>query len=188
MSGIGTNYSQFYKGSQQVDGYGSGKGQKDTVVRYQFNITDEKGNKIMDKMSKEEIMRAVNEISSMYGDNVIVEFSGDGMAKLVDHKQMMDFPEEHKEIPEDMMIQLEGSEPFTEEQLAKMNEKQGDDTEALMKVYDPKAYEEMKKIEKEGLATGTNEDLVAGFRYMWKWMSDMIALSMILLLTKDNEK
>ena len=106
MAGINTNYSQFYKGTEQIKNYGTASGQKDTVVRYQFNTTDEKGNKIMDKMSKEETMRAVNEISSMYGDNVIVEFSGDGMAKLVDHKLMMDFPEEHKEIPEDMMIQF----------------------------------------------------------------------------------
>ena len=172
MAGINTNYSQFYKGTEQIKNYGTASGQKDTVVRYQFNTTDEKGNKIMDKMSKEETMRAVNEISSMYGDNVIVEFSGDGMAKLADHKLMMDFPEDHREIPEDMMIQLEGPEPLTEEQLAKMNEKHGDDTEALMKVYDPKAYEEMKKIEKEGLATGTKEGMDAGFRYMWKWMSD----------------
>ncbi|MCR4608891.1 MAG: hypothetical protein K5750_04240 [Eubacterium sp.] len=44
MAGIGTNYSQFYKGSEQIKSYGSGNGKKDTIVRYEFNTTDEKGN------------------------------------------------------------------------------------------------------------------------------------------------
>lgn len=79
-----SNYSQFYKGTEQLQKYGSGQSGKDTIVRYEFNTTDAEGNKVMDKMSKEETLQAMKEISSQYGDNVIVEFSGDGMAKLIE--------------------------------------------------------------------------------------------------------
>lgn len=80
------NYSQFYRGTEPIKNYGSGKGRKDTLVRYEFNTTDDKGNKVMDKMTREETLQAMKEISSQYGDNVMVEFSGDGMAKLVESK------------------------------------------------------------------------------------------------------
>ncbi len=43
---------------------------------------DEKGSKVMDKMSKEESFRIMNDITSQYGDNVIVEFSGDALTAL----------------------------------------------------------------------------------------------------------
>lgn len=79
------NYSQFYKGSEPLKSYGSG-GEgltpKDTLVRYEFNTTDEQGNKIMEPMSKEEALQAMKEISSQYGDNVLVQFSGDGLQAL----------------------------------------------------------------------------------------------------------
>ncbi len=81
-----SDYSRFYKDTQYLPHYGSMAGAKDTLVKYEFNTTDEKGNRIMEPMTKEETLRAMNEISSMYGDNVIVQFSGDGMAKLVDSK------------------------------------------------------------------------------------------------------
>ena len=76
------NYSQFYKGTEQIKSYGSG-GEgltpKDTLVKYEFNTTDEQGNKIMDPMSKEEVLQLMQEISNQYGEN---EFSGDGLAAL----------------------------------------------------------------------------------------------------------
>lgn len=78
------NYSQFFKGMQDIPSYGSGEGQKKQIARYEFNTTDENGNKIMDKMTKEETMRTMNEISAMYGDSVIVSFSGDGLAALAE--------------------------------------------------------------------------------------------------------
>lgn len=79
------NYSQFYRGTEKLKSYGSNSSaKKDTLVKYEFNTTDKDGNKIMDKMSKEETMRAMNEISAQYGDNVIVQFSGDGLAALVE--------------------------------------------------------------------------------------------------------
>ncbi|MDE5748354.1 MAG: hypothetical protein K2I21_12375, partial [Acetatifactor sp.] len=84
------NYSQFYKGSEPLKSYGSG-GEgltpKDTLVKYEFSTTDEQGNKIMDPMSKEEALRAMKEISSQYGDNVLVEFSGDGLQALSESLQ-----------------------------------------------------------------------------------------------------
>lgn len=78
------NYSQFYKGTEQLKQYGSGTGGKDTIVRYEFNTRDAQGNKVMDRMSREETLQIMKDISSQYGDNVIVEFSGDGLAKLVE--------------------------------------------------------------------------------------------------------
>ena len=82
---ISQHYGQFYKGTEQIKSYGSGgEGlpSKDTLVKYEFNTIDEQGNKVMDPMSKEEALRVMQEISSQYGDNVLVEFSGDGLAAL----------------------------------------------------------------------------------------------------------
>lgn len=83
------DYSQFYRGTINIPSYGSGAYKKDTLVKYRFNTTDEHGNKVMDKMSKEETMKAVNEISSQYGDSVIVQFSGDGLAALAEGGKSM---------------------------------------------------------------------------------------------------
>lgn len=90
MSTIINDYSQFYAGTEQLKSYGSNSTmKKDTLVKYRFNTTDENGNKVMDKMSKEEMFQAMKDISSQYGDNVIVQFSGDGMAALADSKKIM---------------------------------------------------------------------------------------------------
>ena len=86
---INQNYSQFYMGTEQLKSYGSNPAGKDTLVKYQFNTTDEDGNKVMDKMTKEETMKVLNDISSQYGENVIVEFSGDGLAALAESKKFM---------------------------------------------------------------------------------------------------
>lgn len=85
---VNQNYSQFYAGTEQLKSYGSNQAaKKDTLVKYQFNTTDEQGNKIMDKMSKEETLQAMKSISAQYGDNVIVEFSGDGMAAFAESRK-----------------------------------------------------------------------------------------------------
>ena len=76
------DYSQFYRGTTNIPSYGSGAYKKDTLVKYEFNTTDEHGNKVMDKMSKEDTLQAMKDIRSQYGDSVIVEFSGDGLAAL----------------------------------------------------------------------------------------------------------
>ncbi|MCM1343708.1 MAG: hypothetical protein NC305_06550 [Lachnospiraceae bacterium] len=79
------DYSRFYAGTEQLKSYGSGGAgfaPKDTLVRYDLRTTDENGNKIMDPMSKEEALQAMKDISSQYGENVIVEFSGDGLDAL----------------------------------------------------------------------------------------------------------
>lgn len=88
------DYSQFYRGTTNIPSYGSDAYKKDTLVKYEFNTTDEHGNKVMDKMSKEETMKAMNEISSQYEDSVIVEFSGDGMAALVEGRKGSMVPED----------------------------------------------------------------------------------------------
>lgn len=55
-------------GTEQLKSYGSNSAaRKDTIVKYRFNTTDEDGNKVMDKMSKEETMKVMNDISSQYG-------------------------------------------------------------------------------------------------------------------------
>ena len=171
MTGINTNYSQFYKGSEYINNSGSAAGKKDTAVHYEFNTTDEKGNKIMDRMSKEETFRTMKDISSQYGDNVIVEFSGDGLSAFEEHKGKIYLPEEHTEIPEEMMTYLEGPEPLTADQIAMMNQRHGDDPEAVMKNADPDAFAEYERIRDEGLAEGTEKGMTAGFRYMYKWMT-----------------
>lgn len=84
---ISQNYDRFYKGTEPLKSYGSENGliqKKDTLVKYEFNTVDEQGNKVMDQMTREEALRAMNEISSYYGDNVLVEFSGDGLKALAD--------------------------------------------------------------------------------------------------------
>lgn len=81
---INQNYSQFYRGTSTIDTYSGGTVGKKQVVKYEFNTTDEYGNKVMDKMSREETLATMKEIRSQYGEDVIVEFSGDGMAALVE--------------------------------------------------------------------------------------------------------
>jgi len=105
--GIGKDYSQFYRGTEALPVYGSdaqtakesGLPCYDTIVRYEFNTTDEHGNKIMDKMTREETLQAMKEVSAQYGDNVMVMFSGDGMAALVEAKKgQLDRPLTEEEI------------------------------------------------------------------------------------------
>ena len=165
------NYSQFYKGTESLKSYGTDSAsKKDTLVKYEFNTTDEKGNKVMDKMSKEETFRTMNEISSYYGDNVIVEFSGDALTALEQHgKGLLKEPEADREpVP---TTPLEGPHAFTEEEWKEINtSKLGDDMEAIMRDVDPKAYGEYQRISKEGMASGTQKGMTAGFRYLVDWM------------------
>lgn len=176
MAGINTNYSQFYKGTEQVKTYGFGSGQKTSVARYEFNTTDDKGNKIMDKMSKEETYRTMNEISSQYGDDVIVEFSGDGLAAFDAHKMAVKYPEEHIPVPEEMKTYLEEPKAMTDEEISEATRKNiGDDMEAIMKHLDPGAYEEYRSAQKAGLSKSWEDGMIAGFRYMYQWITDNAA-------------
>lgn len=84
---IAGDYSRFYRGTQSLQSYGSGGGLitlKDTLVKYEISTKDEQGNTIMDQPSKEEVLQMMKDISAQYGDNVLVEFSGDGLAALAD--------------------------------------------------------------------------------------------------------
>ena len=37
------DYSQFYRGTTNIPSYGNGTYKKDTLVKYEFNTTDEQG-------------------------------------------------------------------------------------------------------------------------------------------------
>ena len=92
------DYSQFYRGTTNIPSYGGGAYKKDTLVKYEFNTTDEHGNKVMDKMSREETLQAMKDIRSQYGDSVIVEFSGDGMAALAEGRKSWTVPEDKEAV------------------------------------------------------------------------------------------
>lgn len=115
---VNNGYEQFYKGTEPIKNYGSGGNRKNKLVRYEFNTTDEHGNKVMEKMSREETLQAMKDIRSQYGDDVILEFSGDGMAALVESKKsghgvdldkVMAGTPEQQIVPDDMITQLEGT-------------------------------------------------------------------------------
>lgn len=105
------DYSRFYRGTTEIPSYGKGANKKDTLVKYEFNTRDEHGNKIMDKMTKEETLQAMKDIRAQYGDSVIVEFSGDGMAALAEHKKGGNFgsalPEQENRDEKDALFQQE---------------------------------------------------------------------------------
>lgn len=116
---VNQDYSQFYVGTEQIKSHGSNPAaKKDALVKYRFNTTDEHGNKVMDKMSREETLQAMKDIRSQYGDDAIVEFSGDGMAALVESRKsgngadldkIMARTSEQRAVPEDMITRLEGT-------------------------------------------------------------------------------
>jgi len=116
---VNQDYSQFYAGTEQLKTYGSNSAaKKDTLVKYRFNTTDEHGNKVMDKMSREETLQAMRDIRSQYGNDAIVEFSGDGMAALVESRKsgngadldkIMARTPEQRAVPDDMITHLEGT-------------------------------------------------------------------------------
>lgn len=161
--GINGNYGQFYKGTT----YGSGNSKP--IVKYEFNTTDEKGNKIMDKMSKEETFRTMNEIAMQYGDDVLVEFSGDGLTAFEKNKGKIYLPEVHREMPENIVTELEGPTRLTGDQLKSVpGARTGKEILANMQEVDPKAYNEYwalsEKSKKEGFDPYNNEVI-----YMVRW-------------------
>lgn len=150
MSVIISNYSQFYKGTEKVKQYGSGAGAKDTLVRYEFNTKDAAGNKVMDKMSREETLQAMKEISSQYGDNVIVEFSGDGMAKLVESQKGYLC----RELSEEEIAAREAKQAEFDEQVVHMEgtykkvegNVSGDDFHSILKANDPELAKQVEEM------------------------------------------
>ena len=182
------NYSQFYRGTTDITSYGNGAYKKDTLVKYEFNTTDENGNKVMDKMSREETLQAMKDISSQYEDGVIVEFSGDGMAALVEsRKGVVDDSitqeqrdaienrnkEFHKEI-----TQIDNSIDLTTDNVTKKDCNQNyssslKTTNALdmMKTMDSDAYTKYQKISKES----SNEDRQLNeLKYITNWYAGAV--------------
>lgn len=147
------NYSQFYKGSEQLKQYGNGSaGAKDTLVRYEFSTTDAAGNRVMDQMSREETLQAMKEISSQYGSNVIVSFSGDGIAKLIESEKG---GTEHSLTEEELAakaakqaafdeetVQMEGTYIRADESLANPS----DDFRRKLKEADPDLFNQMEAL------------------------------------------
>lgn len=72
-------------------------------IRYEFNTTDQNGNKIMDKLSHNDAMELLNDISQKHGNNVIVELSGDAVEAL---KENM-FKEKNEQFNESYKRELE---------------------------------------------------------------------------------
>ncbi len=71
------DYSSLKERTTNIPSYGSGAYKKDTLVKYLFKTpTDEHGNKVMDKMSREE-PAAMKDIPFTVWGQRIVEFSGD---------------------------------------------------------------------------------------------------------------
>ena len=159
---INTNYGQFFKGTESINSYGTGK-KKDTLVKYEFNTADETGNKVMDKMSREETLKAMKDISMQYGENAIVEFSGDGLAALAEFKKGMAFEltEEQKAERAEReasfqksIVQLEGLYKFnlTDEEACLMKSFRLEEYYSIrerMKEEAPKAYNELLKASDE---------------------------------------
>lgn len=77
------NYQSFYRGIEPYQQYSNDSCmKKDTIVKYEFNTIDQDGNKVMDKLTRQETLDLLNSISRQYGDNVIVQFSGDAIDAL----------------------------------------------------------------------------------------------------------
>ena len=76
------NYQPFYVGTEPLTMTSRDEElnyYKDTLVKYEFNTTDQSGNKVMDKLSRAETMELMNSVSRQYGDNVLIQFSGDAL-------------------------------------------------------------------------------------------------------------
>lgn len=95
---MNVDYSRFYRGTANLSLYGGGSYKKNTLVKYKFNTTGGHGGGGADKMSGEETLQAMKDIRSQYGEAVIVEFSGDGMAALVEGRKGAIVPENKEEM------------------------------------------------------------------------------------------
>ncbi|MCI8327496.1 MAG: hypothetical protein HFI37_06945 [Lachnospiraceae bacterium] len=176
------DYSQFYRGTTNIPSYGSGTYRKDTLVKYEFNTIDEKGNKVMDRMTKEETIKAMNDISRQYGDNVIVEFSGDGMAALADFKKgALDGTKSKEEIEKMNAKNAEFQKEIKHYNKVIDGEDLDDimgrgsylghgndrvyvtDTVRVMQTMDPEAYEEYQKIDRNA------DGGLSALKYLTNW-------------------
>ncbi len=170
-----SNYCQFFKGMQDIQSYGSADGQKKQIARYEFNTTDENGNHIMDKMSKEETMRTMNEISSMYGDSVIVSFSGDGLAALADDVEKKGLNPTLREIK-----MSEADYAYVEEQQRIANEKakerlsQESELDKCQREFDERWQREDPEAFKKYQELCKDEDPMVSARFMNEWIKSRV--------------
>lgn len=173
---INQDYSRFYKGTESLNNYGSNNAlKKDTLVKYEFSTTDEHGNKVMDKMTREETLQAMKDIRSQYGDNVIVQFSGDGMAALIESKkgQLDDLlTDEEKAAREAKNEAFQNEITQLERETITINKNLNTNNPLdIMKKMDSAAYEEYQKIRQDS----SDEDrMLNGLRYMVKWFTHAV--------------
>lgn len=170
------DYSQFYRGTTNIPSYGNSPCKKDTLVKYEFKTTDEKGSKVMDKMSKEETMKALNDISAQYGENVIVEFSGDGLAALAESKKLIS----NKPMTEEETAAKKAKDEAFQSEIhhydksisslpSSYSEIHGTtNTLDMMRTMDRKAYEEYQNIDK------SKEGGLTSLKYLINWYTGAI--------------
>ena len=144
------------------------------LVQSGFNIS-----KLMDKMSKEETLQAMKDIRLQYGDSVIVEFSGDGMAALVEGKGAVDAAV----TPEQKEAQKTKNEAFQKE--IKYNDNSLETVEGeyllhgikriettnvpdMMRTMDREAYSEYEKTLKR------NDGGVSSLKYLINWYTGSV--------------
>ena len=144
------------------------------LVQSGFNIS-----KLMDKMSKEETLQAMKDIRLQYGDSVIVEFSGDGMAALVEGKGAVDAAV----TPEQKEAQKTKNEAFQKE--IKYNDNSLETVEGeyllhgikriettnvpdMMRTMDREAYSEYEKTLKR------NDGGVSSLKYLINWYTGAV--------------
>ena len=142
----------------------------------------------MDKMSREETLQAMKDISSQYEDGVIVEFSGDGMAALVESRkgvvddsitqEQRDAIENRNKEFQKEITQIDNSIDLTTDNVTKKDSNQNyssnlKTTNALdmMKTMDSDAYTKYQKISKES----SNEDRQLNeLKYITNWYAGAV--------------
>lgn len=193
------DYSQFYRGKSDITSYGNGAYKKDTLVKYEFNTTDENGNKVMDKMTKEETLQAMKDISSQYDDGVIVEFSGDGMAALVENRkgvvddsitqEQHDAMEARNTAFQNEITQIDISVSSETEKGSYLghdiNKVYTTDALDMMRTMDSSAYTEYEKISKES----SNEDRQLNtLKYLTNWYAGAVKNNPSMVDDYENSK
>ena len=143
----------------------------------------------MDKMSREETLQAMKDISSQYGDAVIVEFSGDGMAALVEGKkgtvdacmtqEKKDAMEARNAEFQKEITQIDKSIDFPAASETEKGSYLGHGSNAvhttntldMMRTMDSNAYEEYQKISRES----SNEDRPLNtLKYLTNWYASAV--------------
>lgn len=80
------NDTLLYEGTEPLFG-DTAAGKDGSLVEYEIYTMDEHGKETIDKMSEEEAVQTIKEISVHYGDHAVVEFSDDGGTALIESEK-----------------------------------------------------------------------------------------------------